>query len=46
VGGANNQKAAKMGQDEGTQTGEQSNPPESDTQKIDQPPRKNPTTGD
>ena len=32
----------------GTQTGgaNQGTPPENDTQKIDQPPRQNPTTGD
>ena len=41
-------KSAKMGKDEGTQTGgaNQATPPENDTQKIDQPPRQNPTTGD
>ena len=40
-------KSAKMGRDEGTQTGgaNQGTPPEADTQKIDQPPRQNPTTG-
>jgi hypothetical protein len=40
-------KSAKMGKDEGTQTGgaTQGTPPESDTQKIDQPPRQNPTSG-
>jgi len=40
-------KSAKMGRDEGTQTGgaSQGTPPEADTQKIDQPPRQNPTTG-
>jgi hypothetical protein len=40
--------SAKMGKDEGTQTGgaNQATPPENDTQKIDQPPRQNPTTGD
>jgi len=39
--------SAKMGKDEGTQTGSanQGTPPEADTQKIDQPPRQNPTTG-
>jgi hypothetical protein len=39
-------KSAKMGKDEGTQTGgaNQGTPP--DTQKIDQPPRQNPTTGE
>ena len=36
-----------MGKEEGTQTGaNQATPPESDTQKVDQPPRSNPTTGD
>ena len=41
-------KSAKMGKDEGTQTGgaNQATPSENDTQKIDQPPRQNPTTGD
>ena len=41
-------KSAKMGKDEGTQTGSpnQGTPPEADTQKIDQPPRQNPTTGE
>ena len=41
-------KSAKMGKDEGTQTGgaNQGTPPGNDTQKIDQPPRQNPTTGD
>ena len=40
-------KSAKMGKDEGTQTGSanQGTQPEADTQKIDQPPRQNPTTG-
>ena len=40
-------KSAKMGKDEGIQTGSanQGTPPEADTQKIDQPPRQNPTTG-
>jgi hypothetical protein len=40
-------KSAKMGKDEGTQTGSanQGTPPEADTQKIDQPPRQNPTAG-
>ena len=40
-------KSAKMGKDEGTQTtgANQGTPPEDDTQKIDQPPRQNPTTG-
>jgi hypothetical protein len=41
-------KSAKMGKDEGTQTGgaNQGTPPEADTQKIEQPPRRNPTTGE
>jgi hypothetical protein len=41
-------KSAKMGKDEGTQTGgaNQGTPPENDTKKIDQPPRQNSTTGD
>jgi hypothetical protein len=41
-------KSAKMGKDEGTQTGaaNQGTPPENDTQKIDQPQRQNPTTGE
>ena len=40
-------KSAKMGKDEGTQTGgaDQGTPPEADMQKIDQPARQNPTTG-
>jgi hypothetical protein len=39
-------QSAKMGKDEGTQTGaNQGTPPENDPQKIDQPPRQNPTTG-
>jgi hypothetical protein len=46
VSGPNEQKSAKMGKDEGTQTGaNQGTPPENDTQKVDQPPRNNPTTG-
>jgi hypothetical protein len=45
--GANEAESAKMGKEEGTQTGaDQATPPESDTQKVDQPPRKNPTTGE
>jgi hypothetical protein len=41
-------KSAKMGKDEGTQTGgdNQGTPPEADTQKIEQPPRQNPATGE
>jgi hypothetical protein len=39
-------KSAKIGKEEGAQTGgaNQGTPPENDTQKIDQPPRQNPTT--
>ena len=39
-------KSAKMGKDEGTQTGgtNQGSPTEKDTKKIDQPPSQNPTT--
>jgi hypothetical protein len=41
-------KSAKMGKDEGTQTGSasQRTPPENDAHKVDQPPRQNPSTGD
>ena len=39
--------SAKMGKEEGTHSGEnQGATPESDTSKIDQPARRNPTTGD
>ena len=39
--------SAKMGTDEGTHVGEdQGSTPENDTDKIDQPARRNPTTGD
>jgi hypothetical protein len=40
-------KSAKMGKDEGTQTGgaNQATPPEKNTQKVEQPPLQNPTTG-
>jgi hypothetical protein len=34
-----------MGEGEGTQTGDQGATKENDTQKVDQPPRRNPTTG-
>ena len=38
--------SAKMGTEEGTHTGaNQGNKPASDTKKIDQPPRRDPTTG-
>jgi hypothetical protein len=41
-------KSAKMGKDEGTQTGDanQGTPSEKDGQKIDQPPRQYPTIGE
>ena len=41
-------KSAKMGRDEGTQTGgaNQGTPPEAGTKKNDQPPRQRPSTGD
>jgi hypothetical protein len=40
-------KSAKMGKDQGTQTGgpNQGTPPENDTRKIEQPLSQNPTTG-
>jgi hypothetical protein len=39
-------KSAKMGKAEGAQTGaNQGTPPKNDTNKIEQPPRQNPTTG-
>jgi hypothetical protein len=40
--------SAKMGEDEGTQTGgaNQSTPPETKTQKVEQPPQQQPTTGE
>src|SRR6187455_1118893 len=37
--------SAKMGEDEGTQSGDQGATKENDTQKVDQPPRRNTTTG-
>jgi len=37
--------SAKMGEGEGTQSGDQGATEENDTQKVDQPPRRNPTTG-
>jgi len=37
--------SAKMGEGEGTQTGDQGATKENDTQKVDQPPRRNTTTG-
>ena len=43
---AGSQESAKMGNEEGTHTGPgQGVAPESDTSKIVQPPRQNPTTG-
>jgi hypothetical protein len=41
-------KSAKMGKDEGTQSGgaDQSPPPETKTQKVEQPSQQKPTTGD
>jgi hypothetical protein len=41
-------KSAKMGKDEGTQTSgaNQSTPPETKTQKLEQPPEQKPTTGE
>jgi hypothetical protein len=45
--GTKEEESGKMGKEEGTHTGaNQATPPESDTQKVDQPPRNNPTTGD
>jgi hypothetical protein len=44
---SNAEESAKMGKEEGTHSGEnQGVTPESDTSKIDQPARANPTTGD
>jgi hypothetical protein len=41
-------KSAKMGKDEGTQTGRanQSTPPETKTQKVEQPPQQKPTNSE
>src|SRR5262245_50568666 len=41
-------KSAKMGKDEGTQTGgaNQSTAPETKTQKVEQPPQQKPTTSE
>ena len=36
--------SAKMGEGEGTQAGDQGATKENDTQKVNQPPRRNPTT--
>ncbi len=42
----NSAESAKMGKDEGTHSGpDQGSTPENDTSKIDQPARRNPTTG-
>ena len=41
----NASESAKMGEDSGTQTGDEAVTPESETKKVDQPPRQNPTTG-
>jgi hypothetical protein len=40
-------KSAKMGKDEGTQTGggNRDTQPENETQKVEQPPHQNPTSG-
>ncbi len=38
--------SGKMGEDTGTQSGDEATTPENDTQKIDQPARRNPTTGE
>ena len=44
--GENSQGSAKMGEDSGTQEGADiAGTPESDTKKVDQPDRRNPTTG-
>jgi hypothetical protein len=40
---AKEEESAKMGKEEATGA-DQATPPESDTKKVDQPPRKNPTT--
>jgi hypothetical protein len=42
---ADDDGSAKMGQGEGTQSGDEATTPENDSQKIDQPARRNPTTG-
>ena len=41
----NADESAKMGKESGTQAGGEANTPESDTKKVDQPPRQNPSTG-
>jgi hypothetical protein len=46
-GQTNAQESAKMGQENGTQQGDDLGAvPQSDTAKIDQPPSRNPTTGE
>jgi hypothetical protein len=43
---SSSEDSAKMGKEEGTHTGpNQGATPENDTQKVDQPARRNPTTG-
>ena len=44
-GGSSAANSAKMGKGEGTQTAPAKTPPEAHTQKIEQPLRKNPATG-
>jgi hypothetical protein len=44
-GGSSAANSAKMGKGEGTQTAPAKTPSEAHTQKIEQPHRKNPTTG-
>jgi hypothetical protein len=41
---ADDEGSAKMGEEEGTHSGDEAVTPENDTAKIDQPPRRNPTT--
>ena len=46
IAGIEAEDSAKMGKEEGTHAGpDQGATPENDTQKIDQPARRNPTTG-
>jgi hypothetical protein len=40
----NADESAKMGEDSGTHTGDEADTPESDTKKVDQPPRRDPTS--
>jgi hypothetical protein len=37
-------ESAKMGEESGTHAGDEAATPETDTKKVDQPPRQNPTT--